>query len=102
MASNKLVISPAYTRVLVDDFVKLRARIAKLSALEDHLKEVLLRELSKKNRKNLIGEKFVITKTDEERVSLNKAKVETILTPAQLKRCMVTTPYTKLTSRNLE
>lgn len=102
MASNKLVIGPAYTRTLIDDFVKLRARICKLNALEDQMREVLIRELAKKNRKALIGNKFVVTKTEEERTSLNKAKVEAILTPAQFKRCLVTTPFTKLTSRNLE
>lgn len=102
MASNKLVVTQDYTRTLVDEFVKLRAQMSKLAAKEDMIKAVLLAEMKKKKRSVLSGEKFMVTKTEEERRSLSKTYVEQYLTLLQMKKCTVITSYEKLTSRNLE
>lgn len=102
MASSKLVLTPAYARTMVDDFVKLRARITKLREQEEQLKQVLVDQMTRKNRNSLIGDKFVVTQTEEERTSLSRERVESFLTAAQIKKCTVKTPYTKMTSRNLE
>lgn len=99
---NEFVVSDAATKLLVDEFVAVRARVIKMKKKEEELRTVLLAEMKSKRRRSLDGFLKTITVTPEECSRLNAEKVGRYLTPAQIKRCTDTTPYLKITSRNLE
>ena len=96
------VIDAESLKLTVDSFVALRKRIKALREKEAALAEMLFAEMKKKRKSRLLGEQFVITATPEERSSLSMDKVRQYLTPAQIKRCTVVTPFVKITSTTRE